>query len=145
LLPLLRDLLDAAEGVLSLIATAEGVTVGHAVFTDCGITGCAVSARLLGPVAVLPERQGRGVGRTLIEQGLRRTAAAGGGMIFVLGDPAFYCRFGFVPETGIAPPYALPEAWHVAWQSLCVGAAAPPGGGVLTVPPPWRDPGLWLP
>jgi hypothetical protein len=40
------------------------------------------------------------------------------GKVLVLGDPAYYGRFGFAKETAIQPPYPLPEAWDGAWQSL---------------------------
>ena len=49
--------------------------------------------------------------------------------VYVLGDPAYYGRSGFIPEPAIAPPYALPEEWRDAWQSLSLGDAPQPPTG----------------
>ena len=70
-------------------------------------------------------------------------AALGVERIFVLGDPAYYRRFGFEPERRIAPPYELPEAWADAWRSTAIGSGPPLAPGALRVPPPWADPALW--
>jgi putative acetyltransferase len=61
----------------------------------------------------------------------------------VLGDPAYYARFGFRPERGVAPPFPIPEAWAEAWQGLALAPDAPAPQGRLTVPAPWADPALW--
>lgn len=66
---------------------------------------------------MVPESQRRGVGRALIEHGVDRLAAEGVQLVFVLGDPAYYTRCGFVPATplGLRAPYPIePEpAWRV--------------------------------
>jgi putative acetyltransferase len=49
----------------------------------------------LGPVAVRPERQRTGIGSRLIRAAIDRVKRAGWQVIFVLGDPSFYGRFGF--------------------------------------------------
>jgi predicted N-acetyltransferase YhbS len=49
----------------------------------------------LGPVAVLPGRQRRGIGETLIRFGLRQIEEIGGRGCVVLGEPGYYSRFGF--------------------------------------------------
>ena len=65
----------------------------------------------LAPVSVAPARQRCGIGRRLIRAGLRRAADEGWQGAFVLGDPAYYRRFGFNPEraSGFASPYAGPH------------------------------------
>lgn len=143
LLPLLRALL-VADGVLSLVATADdGQVVGHVAFTDCSVADDAARAVLLGPLAVTPARQGRGIGSALVRAGLDRLAAAGPARVFVLGDPAYYGRFGFAAEAGVIPPYPLPDEWAGAWQSLALGGAGAPPPAPLSVPPVWQDPALW--
>ena len=65
--------------------------------------------------------------------------------VYVLGDPAYYGRFGFRAESDVAPPYPLPAEWRGAWQSLTLGRDTPTLQGSLRVPPPWRRPELWAP
>jgi putative acetyltransferase len=51
----------------------------------------------LGPMAVRPDRQRRGIGSLLIRRGLARCRALGHGAVVVLGHPDYYPRFGFRP------------------------------------------------
>ncbi len=46
-------------------------------------------------MAVLPERQRRGIGSLLVREGLERLGATPAAFVIVLGHPAFYPRFGF--------------------------------------------------
>jgi putative acetyltransferase len=62
----------------------------------------------LGPVAILPGAQSQGVGSALIETALKQAAANGEELVFVLGDPAYYGRFGFSAKS--AAPFASPYA-----------------------------------
>jgi putative acetyltransferase len=63
----------------------------------------------------------------------------------VLGDPSYYQRFGFRPDSRIEPPFRLPEEWSGAWQSQYLGDEKPRAAGKLEVPAPWMDEALWLP
>lgn len=91
-----------AEGYakLSLVAEDEGQVVGHIMFSEAVIhTGEKDVATLaLGPVGVIPERQGRGIGSALIREGLDRCAEAGDNIVVLLGHPGYYPRFGFSPD-----------------------------------------------
>ena len=145
LLPLVRDLAGAGEGVLSLVALADGEIVGHVGFTRCAVAGRTERIELLAPLAVAPARQRQGIGGALIRAGLERLRAGGGSLVLVAGDPAYYGRLGFVPNERIAPPYPLPEAWRGAWRSLRLRDVDPPPAGVLQVPPFWMRPALWAP
>ncbi len=114
---LLRD--PTARPLLSLVAEREGRLVGHVLFTAVELVGAGapVECSILAPLAVLPEVQGTGVGRGLIEAGCRMLAERGGSLVFVLGDPDYYGRFGFeaaIP-VGLEAPYSIePEgAWRV--------------------------------
>ena len=110
------DLIEAlardGDLAISLVAEAEGAVVGHIVLSPMQVRadGVAVFAFGLGPVAVLPERQGAGVGAALIEAGVAAAKASGAALLFVLGDPAYYGRFGFDPAEAatFASPYAGP-------------------------------------
>jgi putative acetyltransferase len=98
---------------------------------------------LLGPLAVLPALQRRAIGTALVHEALLQLAAAEVTRSFVLGDPAYYGRFGFAPEREIAPPLPVPPAWRSAWQSLSLPGAGAVPPGTLSVPSPWHDPSLW--
>ena len=145
LLPLVRDLVGAPDGILSLVATRDGEVVGHVAFTRCGVSGRSEPVELLAPLAVVPTLQGQGIGSALVREGVGRLAAAGGRRMLVAGDPAYYVRFGFEPEEGIAPPYPLPDEWRGAWRGLRLGDVEPPLAGVLEVPAFWMRPALWTP
>lgn len=145
LIPLVRSLLREETITLSLVATADRSLVGHAVFTECRVEGSAARSALLGPLAVAPAWQQQGIGSALVGAGLRRLEAGEVAQVFVLGDPAYYSRFGFRPEAQVTPPYPLPPEWRGAWQSVTLPGAEAPGHGELSVPHPWRRPELWAP
>ena len=141
LVPLVRELV-ARPDVLSLVATIEGAIVGHVAFTMCGIHRTDVTAALLGPLAVSPESQRQGVGSLLVRRGMERLPDVN--VVLVLGDPAYYGRFGFTPERSIETPFPIPVAWRDAWQSLRQRDAVD-CAGKLVVPGPWNEPALWAP
>jgi len=65
---------------------------------------------LLGPVAVHPTRQGEGLGRALIREGLSRAEALGWARVLLVGDAPYYGRFGFHRVTGVRlPPPTNPD------------------------------------
>lgn len=144
LLPLVQALLEEASA-FSLVAVVGASPAGHAVFTGCTVTGCADEVALLGPLAVVPNRQRSGVGSALVSAGLERLARDDVGRVYVLGDPAYYGRFGFAPEADVDPPFPLPREWRTAWQSISLGAALSPCRGTLSVPAPWLRPAVWAP
>jgi putative acetyltransferase len=105
---LVDDLRAAGDSVFSLVAVDDDTVVGHAMFSRMKAPFPALA---LGPVAVLSEYRGTGIGSRLICQGIARSEAAGWQGIFVLGDPAFYRRFGFDvgKSSGFISPYAGPH------------------------------------
>lgn len=145
LLPLVRELLREKSIVLSLVGIADRKIAGHVVFTLCSIVGAAEKVALLGPLAVAPERQRRGIGSTLVREGFKRLKSSGATQVHVLGDPAYYGRFGFKADDGVIPPYALPEDWRGAWQSIRLRADEPLLHGELSLPRMWLRPTLWAP
>ncbi|MEQ8250317.1 MAG: N-acetyltransferase [Oceanibaculum nanhaiense] len=145
LLPLVSALLRQGRDVISLVATLDGVLVGHIALTSCRIEGVTERIALLGPLAVTPEWQGRGIGGALIRDSLERLKDQGFSWVFVLGDPGYYGRFGFQPETHLLPPYEIPEEWRTGWQSICLTGNKSAPGANLIVPPVWRNEALWQP
>jgi putative acetyltransferase len=105
---LVDDLRAAGDAVFSLVAVDDGIVAGHAIFSRLQAPFPALA---LGPVAVLPEYRRKGIASQLIRAGIARSEAAGWAAIFVLGDPAFYRRFGFDVRKarGFTSPYAGPH------------------------------------
>jgi putative acetyltransferase len=70
----------------------------------------------LGPLAVRPEYQRCAIGARLVEESLARAREAGTGAAVVLGHPAYYARFGFVPASrfGLGYPGAPADAFMAA-------------------------------
>jgi putative acetyltransferase len=95
------------DAVLSLVADAEGGVAGHVLFSRMT---APLGALGLAPVAVAPRWRRQGVAARLIREGLARARAAGWEAVFVLGDPAYYGRFGFdvASAAGFRSPYAGP-------------------------------------
>lgn len=145
LVPLVRELLKEEHGVLSLVGLIDRALAGHIIFTTCRIAESSDKVSLLGPLAVARVRQRQGIGSALVREGLRRQENTGAVQVFVLGDPAYYERVGFEPETDVTPPYALPDDWRGAWQSISLKNTEPPCRGQLSVPQPWLQPALWAP
>lgn len=145
LAPLVQRLLHEEPQVLSLAAIAGGALIGHVLFSPCAVGDRSDWVSLLGPLAVAPSWQRRGVGSALVREGLHRLAAMDFARVVVLGDPRYYRRFGFTPQCAITPPYALPPAWKDAWQGRDLGEPAPGLIGPLRPPAAWLIPALWAP
>jgi putative acetyltransferase len=129
--PLEADLVEAlhAEGdaQISLVAKDEKGIVGHALLSRMNVEGDGRQYRALGlaPVAVLPDHQRQGIGSKLIDDALLEAQRFGTELVFVLGEPDYYRRFGFDAETAVpfASPYAGPY-----FMAKSLGAALPSAG-----------------
>jgi putative acetyltransferase len=86
-----------AEVCLAEVAVAGGVIVGHAQWCAAPLTvdGRKVRTAYLACLSVRPDLQKRGVGSRLVRSGLKRLTESGYGAASLLGDPAYYGRFGF--------------------------------------------------
>ena len=84
---------------LSLVAEEQGEIVGHALFSKAKIIreNGEKEVLVLSPVAVNPSVQKKGIGSNLIEEGLRRAKDLGYGLVFLMGHPTYYPKFGFQP------------------------------------------------
>ncbi len=143
LFPLVRPLLDLGQSVISLLGLRENSIAGHIIFTLCRVEGGEDTVALLAPLAVAPALHNQGIGSALVQTGFNHLEQISIDHVFVLGDPAYYGRFGFKTEDKVATPYPLPIEWRGAWQSMHLrdGGATPEGK--LLVPEPWRDIALW--
>ncbi len=104
----------------SLVAEIGGRVVGHVLFTAVRLQGSrnSFSAQILAPLAVSKEHQGEGIGGSLISEGLKQLAASGVELVFVLGHPHYYRKFGFRPAgvLGYEAPYPIPIEHEDAWM-----------------------------
>jgi putative acetyltransferase len=92
---IIRALRAAHALSVSLVAEDAGRVVGHIAFSPVTISDGAHGWYGVGPVSVEPEWQRRGVGRALIERGLAELRKLGANGCVLVGEPAFYTRFGF--------------------------------------------------
>lgn len=124
----LLDQLRDDEGwlpALSLVAIDDAdAVIGHVTCTRADVDGHPVLG--LGPLAVRPDRQRQGVGTALMHAVLGAAEALDEPLVALLGDPAYYGRFGFHPSTeyGITPP----SAWGRYFQVRLLSAGPPPAG-----------------
>ncbi len=79
---------------LSLVAEVDGRVVGHIAFSPVTISDGSQSWYGLGPVSVLPEFQGQGIGGALIRDGLSRLKDLNACGCCLVGHPGYYTRFG---------------------------------------------------
>ena len=99
---------------LSFTALNEVGAIGHVTASRATVAKDAVVA--VGPIGVLPEYQGLGIGSALMNALLTAADAAQVPMIVLLGSPQYYARFGFRPahELGVIPPE---PRWGEAFQA----------------------------
>ena len=126
---LVARLRQEAQPRVSLVAERGGRAIGHAFFSPVEVEGARAGA--LAPVGVLPDEQGTGAGGALIRAGIEASRALGWELLFVLGNPAYYGRFGFA----LAAPHGLhydSHAFDAAFQvqELAAGALARSRGWV---------------
>ncbi|MHC1770139.1 MAG: GNAT family N-acetyltransferase [Flexilinea sp.] len=84
---------------LDIVAEVDGKIVGNIVYTKAKIIGDndeSYEVITFGPVSVLPELQGKGIGGKLIEHTKKLAKEMGYRGILIYGDPDFYSKFGFV-------------------------------------------------
>jgi putative acetyltransferase len=109
---LVDSLRDVGALTLALVAEDDGAIIGHIAFSPVLIDGRSLEWHGLAPLAVRPDRQNCGVGGNLVREGLARLAALGSKGCVVLGNPAYYQRFGFAAHAelclnGVPPRYFM--------------------------------------
>lgn len=130
----LVDLLRVAGRMqASLVAEIDGVIIGHIAFSPVTASDSAPGAGLA-PIAVAAAHRRHGVAADLVRAGLEACRADGLGWSVVLGEPAYYSRFGFrpAPDFGLTDEYGGGEAFQVV--ELILGAM-PVGAGLVRYAP----------
>ncbi|WP_137920999.1 N-acetyltransferase [Hydrogenophaga sp. 2FB] len=121
---LIVDALRAAEQLtLSLVHERDGALIGHVAVSPVTIRDGSRGWFGLGPISVLPEHQGQGVGSELVRAALERLREEGAQGCVLLGEPAYYGRFGFRAVPGLVLPGVPPEYF----QALAFDAPLPHG------------------
>lgn len=117
------------DGVVSLVAEREGEVVGHVLLSRMQVSGDGRDWRAvgLGPVAVLPGLQRLGIGSALIRDSIAIATAGGEELVFVVGEPEYYGRFGF--RAASAKPFASPYSGPYLMALLLGRGAALPERG----------------
>ncbi len=127
---LVARLRAAGDLALSLVAqNVDRAIIGHAAFSRVTISDGTPDWYGLGPLSVIPLRQSAGIGSELIRAGLARLRRAGAQGCVVLGDPAYYGRFGFRHDPRLVYPGPPP-----AYFQALVLAGEPPAGVVRYAP-----------
>lgn len=105
----------------SWVAESDGDVVAHALLSRVFVGPGRAPALALAPVAVVPSEQRHGHGSAVVRAVLDAASAAGERIVLVLGDPAYYGRFGFRPasEFGLSGPWQVPDE---AFQALPLAA-----------------------
>lgn len=121
----------------SIVAELDGHIVGHILFSDLPIVAerGTVPSLALGPMAVIPSHQRRGIGSALVKESLQVCAERGHTILLVLGHPEFYPGFGFSVEKAarLRSPFAGP-----AFMTLELVPGALEGvEGEVRYPPPF--------
>ncbi len=132
---IVNGLRKAGVLTISLVAetVAEAPEQGNQIIGHVAISPVTISVRIgadnterwygLGPIAVLPEQQGLGVGSKLMVAALDRLRRLGASGCVLLGDPLYYQRFGFKPISSLVLPDVPPEYF----QALSFGDSFPRG------------------
>ena len=139
---LVDELRRSEHALVSLVAELEGRIVGHVLFSRMWINTPPrlVPAVALAPLAVLPEHQRKGIGGSLILQGLELLRGQGETIVIVVGHPDYYPRFGFSQDKAklLGSPFS-PHAFMAmelipgSLSGICGSVVYPPAFGIRSV------------
>nr|WP_240955647.1 N-acetyltransferase [Micromonospora sp. HNM0581] len=133
---------DAWLPELAMVAEYGGEIVGCALLTRVLVHSGSAStpALAMGPVAVAPHRQRIGLGTSVVQAALEAATELGERLVVVLGDPAYYRRFGFsrADQLGLTSPWSgLGEPWQALILPPATSGEPSPLRGEVIFPPPW--------
>lgn len=138
---LVDKLRDRGVLTISLVAVQDGEVVGHSAFSPVVVESetSGFTAIALAPMAVLPAHQQKGIGSQLVRAGLEECRRLGHEIVFLVGHPDYYPRFGFVPAKpkGVDCEFEVPEE---AWMILELREGALAGRrGVVKFEPEFKE------
>jgi putative acetyltransferase len=111
---------------LSLVAVSGDRALGHVISSYVDVQPGPRRVLQVGPLAVLPTHQRRGIGTALMEETIRIADARAEPLLLIEGNPKYYERFGFIraDAAGVEPP---PEAHGPQYFMIRSLAAYDPG------------------
>ncbi|AQT67813.1 putative acetyltransferase [Anaerohalosphaera lusitana] len=118
---LIINALRAADALtISLVAELDGTPAGHVALSPVTFSDGSTDWFGLGPIAVIPEKQKQGIGTALMNRALEQLRTHNAAGCILVGDPAYYTRFGFtaypqITHEGVPPEnvLALPFTDHL--------------------------------
>ena len=120
---IVRELRRSKALAISVVAVVDGKIVGHVAVSPVAISDGSPGWYGLGPVAVMPSHQKQGIGYALVHEALSRLKRDGAAGCVVLGEPAYYGRFGFHVDPHLVLEGVPPEYF----QALHLAGAGPHG------------------
>ncbi len=106
------EALRAANALtVSLVAEMNGNVIGHIAFSPLTISDGTPDWYGLGPVSVLPEFQKQGIGKALIQEGLKHLKEMNAQGCCLVGHPDYYRQFGFINMSGLGLEGVLHEVF----------------------------------
>jgi putative acetyltransferase len=120
---------------LSLVAESQGQALGHVMLSYVDIEPGSHRVLQVGPLAVLPSHQRRGIGSALMAEAVRLADERGEPLLLLEGNPAYYERFGFsradtrgieTPEGAHGPQYFMMRPLEAYDPALRGQAVYPP-------------------
>lgn len=117
------------DAVISVVADDDGKIIGHVMASRLSAPeGCVT----ISPVSVATDRQGEGVGSALMRETIERVRAGGWLAIFLLGNPAYYGRFGFTAAAADRYVTSYPKRNFMALELV--------PGSLANLPTPYTEP-----
>ena len=120
---IIRALRRAGMLAISLVAEAEGIIIGHVAVSPVSISDGTSGWFGLGPISVVSEHRGLGVGSRLMHEALHILREHGAAGCVLLGEPEYYSRFGFEADSNLILPNVPPEYF----QAISLGSSRPLG------------------
>ncbi len=115
---------------LELVAEEDGALIGHVMLTGTTIRNGddVTETLLLAPLCVALERRNKGIGAALMREALGKAKTLGHVSVVLIGDPAYYGRFGFRALPAITYP-GVP-ALYTLTRELVPGALSGVAGTI---------------
>lgn len=128
---------DGVEAIpaLSYVAREDDRIIGSISYWPIRVGSPGKPALLLGPLAVDPTRKNEGIGRALVFRTLEVAASMGHRLVLLVGDPTYYCRFGFAGAEALGIRMPDEDQARLQYRALDPAAAEEFEGVVR----PWSD------